>query len=198
MLPLPGDPLATQSGKVVKPATVDVVDTTSDEANLFPKIAKFVAKRELSLEYLPETDYRQMAGIASVITLRLMGLSDVSISEITGAPVYVITEILEKPSTQQTFELIYKAIINRNAVGIHGRISSYATDAVDVVVGLMNKEDAPAIVRLKAAQDVLDRSGTNAEQVFGINDTNKGSDELNIVIMNEGEGTAHVEVNIKR
>lgn len=197
MLPKPGDPLTTMDGKIVKPSGVDDA-IVQEKLTAFPKIRDFVPRREYTAHEAPESDPKQMAAIASIVGLRVMGFSTSAISDFVGAPVYLVHDLLKSPSAQVAFEMLYRSVINNNAVGIHGRIASYADEAVTKVVGLMSNDKAPHIVQLKAAQDILDRAGTNAEQVFGIQDSKTTEDGLNIVIMTEDDAATKVEINIKR
>jgi hypothetical protein len=131
--------------------------------------------------------------------MRLMGMTPLDISYVLNTSLENIQKIVRSPAAQTSFEKLYKNIINTNSDVVQGRIASHMNNAVDVVVSLMENIDTRDDVRLKAAQDVLDRGGTNPEHFFA-NDDGQGQsdDELKIVIMDEETGENRVSVEINR
>jgi hypothetical protein len=64
---------------------------------------------------------------------------------------------------------------------------------------MINDEDTRDDVRLKAAQDILDRSGAHPDQFFGeTSKSQQNDDELRIVIMDEESKKERVTVELKR
>ena len=197
----PGDPLVTTSGKVVNPTEVNGVDVTSSEATrrqILP-FSKYRPPKDIAITKVPEADPQEQSLLTLIVGYRLMGLSDTDMAEYMGVSLAKIREILDKSSIQKTFEMIVRGVIDTNSVLIQGRISSHANSAANVVVNLMEDVEIRPDVRLKAAQDVLDRSGTNADQYFREADDRSGQNDSIIIETYVGDdsqpGSTKVTVN---
>lgn len=196
----PGDPFINGLRGEVQPKDLDTgLNAPQTSRDLLPRFLKFVPVREMALSETPEKDLKDQAVIAAVVGLRLMGLGLHDIAEVLDTKVVMLEELLQKPSTQASFEAMFMALINNNADNLQARIASHAGRALDTVVELMDDEEVRADVRLKAAQDIMDRSGANAEQFFGQkrNDLTQ-EDELKITYMNESGNAEKVSVTLKR
>lgn len=196
-----GDPYIGNDGREIAPSSqADTgLDEVTDIRRALPLFSKLRVAKNIVIDDLPEQENSQQVVIAAVVGLRMMGLSAVQISEIMNAPLAIVEGIFNGASTQATFEVIYRNMISANSESIQGRIASYAGKAVDTVVSLMETEEVRDDVRLKAAQDILDRSGSNAEQFFADgNESKKSDDELKIVVMSEDGESEKVRVDIKR
>lgn len=169
------------------------------ERRVTPLFHKFKPASAIAKDDAPDSDTKQMAVVASVVAMRLVGLEFHDIRDILGASEEELQRILALPSTQLTFDRIFRSTIHINADTVQGRIAARAGDAANVVFDLMNDDQVRSDVRLKAAQDVLDRSGTNADHFFA-KDSNKATteDELRITIMDEEGKSERVSVEIKR
>lgn len=179
----PGDPLITTSGKIVEPADkigLDVVSAEATRRQILP-FDKYRPAKDLKPTKIPEADPQEQSLITLIVGYRLMGLSDTDMADYMGVSLAKVQEIVAKPSVQKTFELIVKGVIDTNSVLIQGRISSHANSAANVVVDLMEDKDIRPDVRLKAAQDVLDRSGTHADQFFRETDDRSGQNDSIII-----------------
>ena len=198
-LPLPGDPLVTMNGTIA-PIEGDELETKEySSREILPRVTQFVPAYRMGLRDTPEKDHQEQTLAAAVVALRLLGLDTSDIATMFKTGMHNIQEILEKPATQITFEKMFLSIINAKADHISGRIASYADKAVTTVVNLMEGDDkVPAIVKLKAAQDILDRSGTNAEQLFGVNNKLNQEDELKITFVSKGSDEEKISVSLKR
>lgn len=202
-LPMPGDPLVIRTGIVVEETSVAkdsyVSVDTYNERTAITRFVKFNPVHELTLKELPEQDIDNQNAIALVIGLRLLGLTNTDIADMTSVPLSTIEELSATPAAQATFEAMLRNVINHRATTLQGRIASYADDAVGVVTKLMSDEDVREDVRLKAAQDILDRSGTKPDQFFRRdNGSNGGMDELTIVVTDETSEREKIKVNVKR
>jgi hypothetical protein len=199
----PGDPLVTGMGiVVVDDDTKESRQVTLAEYNdrrKIPALAVFRPAKELTQANMPEADVNDQIGIAAVVGLRVMGMSFDDIADMLKVPIDEINRIIGQQSAQVTFERIFRGIIAVGADNVQGRIASFADNAASVVITLMNDDATRADVRLKAAKDVLDRSGTNAENFFAA-DAGQTSqdDELRITFMGEGGATEKVSVSLKR
>lgn len=198
----PGDPYIDGSGKTIEAddfSEKSDTDIVIRRREVLPKFSHFQPAKERKIDDLPEADQQQQTVIIAVIGLRMLGLDPVDIQDMLGASMGEIERIMNLPSTQATFEKMFKGMISVNADTVQGRIASYANNAVSVVVDMMNNAETRDDVRLKAAQDVLDRSGTNADQFFTSgDDSHSADDELRITIMDEEGGSEKVSVEIKR
>lgn len=198
-LPLPGDPLVTINGTVKPLEGNDLDQVAYTDREVLPRITQFNPAYRMGMRDTPEKDTQEQTLAAAVIGLRLMGLDVSDIATMFKTGVHNINEILAKPATQISFEKMFLSIIGAKADHISGRIASYADKAVTTVVNLMEGgEKVPAIVKLKAAQDILDRSGTNAEQIFGVNNKNHQEDELKITYVSKGKDDDKLEISLKR
>lgn len=195
-----GDPYVGGDGKLITPEDMgDANQELEERRRLMPEVAKLFIAKSIKIDDLPEADKQQQTVIAAVVTLKLMGLTEIDIADVMDTDFQTIQNIVNLPSTQATFERLFKNLINANADTVHGRISSYANDAVDVVKDLMDDKDTRDDVRLKAAQDILDRSGTNADHFFSQEtDAAAADDELRISIMDTDGTSERVSVEIKR
>lgn len=198
----PGDPLIHGIGR-----TFDPIRTEDDTPNIqmeekrsvLPRFEKFVPVKERTVEDMPERDTKEQMAMIALIGARLLGLDMYAIADMFGVDIDTVTSLVTKPATQATFERMFVALINHNADNIQGRIASYANKAVTTVVDLMEDTETRSDVRLKAAQDILDRSGANAEQFFAAGqDSGAHDDELKIVVMDESGESEKVRVEIKR
>lgn len=196
-----GDPYISGSGTLIEPDNLpdEEIIAVSEERRALPKISTILPQKDLGLDYLPEPDYKQQTVLAAVVGLKLMGVNAVNIAEIMDTDLETIERLTNSPATQKSFEYIFRNIIDSNSTAIQGRIAAYANGAVDTVKELMEDKDVRDDVRLKAAQDVLDRSGTNADQFFATNnETSQQDDELRIVVMDEQGENERVRVDIKK
>jgi len=202
-LPSPGDPLVVGVGgdkyeQITLPD--DKIDVPSvEERYTFTRLRDFAPVKEITKDDLPETEHQEQMTTSLVIALKMLGLHETDIADVCGVTLPHIEKVIKRPAAQFTFERMVRNIIDANATSTQGRIASYANDAVTTVVTMMQDNKTRDDVRLKAAQDVLDRSGTNADQYFN-SSMGQGSqeDELQIVFTDEGEEKEKVKVNWKK
>jgi hypothetical protein len=194
------DPYVNNAGKLIEHVgTVENEFELADKRRVLPAIKTMGTVREISIDDLPEPDNQMQAAIAAIVGFRLMGLSLVDIAEVMKVGIDKIQSIVSNPAAQITFEKMYRNIISSNSESIQGRISAHAGSAVDTVVSLMTDAEVRDDVRLKAAQDVLDRSGTNADQFFSEGaQNNQADDELRIVFTDASGEKERVSVEIKK
>lgn len=202
-LPSPGDPLIIGTNQVYDPVNpIDAEEThlsVSEYAtrNNIINFKHFAPIKVLLKDNLPEPEFKEQTAVTTVVAMRLLGLDLVDIADVLNTDLRTINNILEKESVQKTFELMLKNIISHNANIVQGRISSYANSAVSVVNDLMTDEEVQPIVRLKAAQDFLDRSGLEADQFFkDPNKDNQSDNQLEIIITRDGTEKADDDIKI--
>lgn len=199
-LPHPNDPYVTSSGNIITPQKqTDTLLDGDDTRDVLPRLVKFTPVKVRHKDDRPEKDPKEQAVVNAVVAYVLMGFDVVDIAGFFDISVDDVTSIVKKPSAQRTFEMMFLAIVNNNASNVQGRIASHANKAVDVMLDLMNDTEQHGMVRYRAAADVLDRSGANAEQFFNAGkDNQRGDDELTITIMSEEDTQSNIAVNIKR
>ena len=198
----PGDPYHNGKGTMLEPKDNDVaVEAPPERRQLMPRLAQAYSHKSLKTDQLPEKDMQRQNAISVVVCHRLMGISEADIADLLNTSLVKIQEILASPAAQQTFELLYKVIVNASADVVQGRIAAHAVGAVDTVVSLMEDTETRSDVRLKAAQDILDRTGTHPDQFFSSTDGSEHSDdELRIVVLDDSgeKERVHVEFNRKK
>ena len=195
------DPYINGAGQTIAPQHLNAPDAfeLEEKRKILPIFRTLVVTKRTDLENIPEPDGAQQTVISAVVGMRLLGLSDVDIADVMNASLEQIQSIVTLPATQATFERVYQNIIHANSENIQGRIAAHAGSAVDVVVEMMGNNEVRDDVRLKAAQDILDRSGAHPDQFFGeTSKSQQNDDELRIVIMDEENKKERVAVEIKR
>jgi hypothetical protein len=198
----PGDPYVMGARKIVfnehDPGNGTDIETYV-ERRVIPAFHKVIPSKTRNIDDLPEADAKQQAGYAAVVALRLMGVQPADIAEMLETNVSAVEEIMQRPAVQNTFEQLFQGVINAHASTVQGKIASFADSAVDAVVELMANQETRQDVRLKAAQDILDRSGTGPDQFFMRgNEHHTQNDELRITVFGEDEQKKQVEVSLSR
>lgn len=198
-LPHPDDPYVNGTGSMVAPKGVDLGEYASSVREVMPRLVAFQAVKERKRDQLPAQDPKEQVAISAVLALRLMGFDPVDIADFFGVTFGKIDEILKSPEAQTSYEMLFFNLINHKAASLQGRISSYADKAISAVVGLMEGDKVRQDVKLKAAQDILDRSGLNHETFFTAGkDQGRSDDELVITIMGENEKSQGLSVTITK
>lgn len=198
-LPLPGDPYVHGVGRVVAPKDENIQDYAGKVREVMPRLVSFVPIKEKKRDQLPAQDPKEQVAISAVMALRLQGFDPIDIADFFGTTIKKIEDILTSPEAQTSFEMLFFNLINHNASSLQGRISSYAGKALDAVVDLIEKENVRQDVKLKAAQDILDRSGLNHETFFqSQTDKGRSDDELVITIMSEEDKPQGLSVTITK
>lgn len=198
-LALPDDPYVHGVGQVVAPKGEDLQEYAGKVREVMPRLVNFTPLKEKKRDQLPANDPKEQVAISAVLALKLQGFDPVDIADFFGTTYTKIDEILKSPEAQMSFEMLFFNLINYNASSLQGRVSSYANRALDTVVSLMEGEKVRQDVKLKAAQDIMDRSGLNHETFFASqNDRGRSDDELTITIMSEDEKPAGLSITINK
>jgi len=198
-LPLPDDPYVHGVGQVVAPKGEDLQQYAGKVREAMPRLVNFTAIKPKNRDQIPSNDPKEQVAVSAVVALCLQGFDPVDIADFFNTTYGKIEEILKSPEAQTTFEQLFFNLINHQASSLQGRVSSYANKAIDKVVDLMDGQKVPAIVQLKAAQDILDRAGLNHETFFASqNDKGRSDDELTITIMSEDDKPQGLSVTITK
>lgn len=77
-----------------------------------------------------------------------------------------------------------KGSVNKATAEIKAYAQKHGKKAIDVLVGMMNDEDAPAATRRAAAADVLDRGyGRPAQAITGADDQPLFPDQIEVIVV---------------
>lgn len=204
----PGDPLVVGMNKLL------VADGQQTDFSLkVPAAKNYQPKIRRSGREFPAERQTQTV-INSVIVYKLLGMSENEMAVVLGAKISDIEHIQNLPAFQETFELMFSEILSVNSQSLQARLATYANRAVENVMELADykptpttivDEDGiettkegdwkvPAIVVLKANQDVLDRSGLSPDTLFG-KSGDDGANTLQIEVISEQDN--RTQVNIK-
>jgi hypothetical protein len=193
----PGDPFVTGLGdKIITP--VRDSDEAPDKITATVPVAKnYISKNlRMSLKEMP-AEMQTQAIVNAVLVFHLMGLSNNEIALALNVSMQQISAIKEMTAYQETFELLFSEFIASNSQSLQSRIASFAARSVENIMELADAkagdENVPAIVILKANQDVLDRSGLSADALFG---KNTASDDMNLKIVIEDNDGVRDKVTV--
>ncbi len=98
---------------------------------------------------------------------------------------------------QETFDVLFHEFININSTSLQAKIASFAGTALDNVMTIAS-ESKHDLAKLKANQDLLDRSGLHPEHLFGKFKDDEGFDSLKIVIQDGEDKSMNIDVDLKR
>lgn len=207
-----GDPLVTDRGKIV-PA---VDSSTRDFSLVVPDIKNFQPRVRRSSKELPAEPQTQTV-INAVLVYKLLGMSENEMSVRLGTDIKDILHVITLPAFQETFELLHGELLTANSNSLQARLASYAGRAIENVMDLADykpeqevitddegnetvKENwkVPAIVVLKANQDVLDRSGLHPDTLFGKNAAQDEGNTLQIEIVTEQDNRTNINIKTGR
>lgn len=206
----PGDPLVANSGELIEANA-----RKEPSYSLTIPIARtLTAKTPRSVREM-STDAQTQTVINAVLMYKLLGVSVNETAHILGTTIREIEGIMSMVAFQETFEMLFRELLSASSNSIQARIQSYAGRALDNIIDLADAKpvkvqseddagntfehmhyDVPPLVILKANQDVLDRSGMNAEQLYG-KDAEQEAQQLEIVVRSDSDQRTDVRVNIK-
>ena len=191
----PGDPYVTSRGKVLADNGREITALPEVDA-LGPSAARaHVSSKRRSIEDLP-TDAKTQTAVAVVLFYSLVGLTDNEIAHTIGIKPADVTGLRKLDAYQETYELLFWEFIHANGQSLVAKIAAKAPSALDNLFDLAdNAENENA--KLKANQDILDRSGLHPETLFG-KSAGDNIDGLKIVVRKADDEKTEVELNFKR
>lgn len=199
-----GDPMITNDGKMLAPEG----SSPKDFDLTVPLANKYQPKTRRAARDLP-ADAQTQTVLNSVLLYKLLGVSDNEVSVLLNCEIDDVTHIKGLPAFQETFELLFHEILSVNSTSLQSRLASYANRAVENVMELADSEPekrtdrdgntttyypVPPIVKLKANQDILDRSGLSPDVLFGR--ANDEGNSLQIEILTEQDNRTQVNINM--
>lgn len=197
----PGDPYIDIRGNVVQPKkTVGSVRpmklATSTSVPIASAYQSTVRRSIKELFAEPQTQ----SVINAVLMYSLLGMTSNEIAHLLDTSVVDVQHIVDLPAYQETFEALFREIISANSNSLQARISAYAANAVENVMELADvsndDEHVPAIVKLKANQDILDRSGLSTDALFGKGSQDDSSNTLQIQIVEAADSHTNININV--
>lgn len=106
----------------------------------------------------------------NILRMHLLGYSNIEIAERLGCtPTAVGLAVNSNLGRIQT--RMMRAELDNGAIEAAKRIRALAPKAIDVIEQTLDDPDAPIAVRLKAAQDALDRAGLGAVKKMDVRST---------------------------
>jgi hypothetical protein len=145
-----------KDGRIVAVKEPDVEDEYEEEASTTLNPARLVIPTQKKLRDLPENT-RTMNGISAVLCYSLFGLSDDDIAEAIGSTPDRVEGIKKLPSYTTMRNDVITNVINAEQADVRELFVKHSRRAVGVVVDAMNAKKTAD--KLKAAGDILDRSG---------------------------------------
>lgn len=197
----PGDPYIDNKGNVVQPKSTkkDIRPMKLATSTSVPVASAYQSTQRRSVKELFAEPQTQTV-LNAVLLYSLMGLTPNEIAFILNTHVEDVHHIIDLPAYQETFEALFKEIISANSNSLQARISAYAANAVENVMELADvsndDENVPAIVKLKANQDILDRSGLSTDALFGKGAQEDSSNTLQIQIVEAADSHTNININV--
>lgn len=192
----PGDPYMTARGEMVV-KNEEEVDTLTREDSFVPIIRKMNIRNKRSVGDLPASDRSQQTAINAILGYQLLGLTYIEIAEVLKLDPNTVQNLQHSAEYQTTFEEIFNELLSTHSNSLRARIAAFATEGVDNMVELA-RTAKKEVVKFKANEDLLNRAGLNAEQLYGSTNGDDG-DALKIVIEDGGSGnTTKVEVDLSK
>lgn len=117
----------------------------------------------MRLEDLP-TNPKQMNVVCAVTTYVMLGLSDSEICVALNCTIDQLYDVKNSDALKRTQDILFTNIKKKFEDEASARLSMAAPQAANKIVDLMNNKNAA--VALKAAENVLDRSGVGSSDSF--------------------------------
>lgn len=102
---------------------------------------------------------KELNAISVVCLYSLIGLNERDIAEALRIDVDRVARIKMLDAYSTVYDYVTKAIIDEDAEDVAHMFAAHARSAAKSVVDLATDSDGNAAVRLRAAQDILDRAG---------------------------------------
>ena len=194
----PGDPYITDKGDVVLDGEGKAMNALprADSVLGAPLARNIIPKNRATIADLPAEANLQTA-INCVLVYQLLGLSENETSHLLHIPLADVQRIKHHIAYQETFDILFHEFINTNSNSLQAKIASFAGDALQNVMTIA-KEGKHEVAKLKANQDILDRSGLHPEHLFGKHKEDDGFDSLKIVIQDGEDKDMKIDVDIRR
>ena len=127
----------------------------------------------------------QMRTMAAVASMALWGLADQDTAELFGVAPEKIIALKNEAVYQSFFRQLLKSVLDSEMEEVREDIAKTARSAVEKVKQILSDPDSSQHTMLKAAQDLLDRSGLRAADIVEHRHTVQGG--LKIIYEKRGE-----------
>lgn len=193
-----GDPYVAPNGKVLAPINSDSgksdeIDITRISATT-PNVNTMTISARRNPNEMPTPDANMQKAINVILMYQLLGLNDNEIAHLLGIDMDQVRDIKQMGAYQDTFEAVFSELISVNSSSLQARLSRHAHTAMNTVVSLTEKADKD-MVRLKASQDILDRSGLDPDFLFG-KPSDSQVDGFKIIIEDANDRPSGTKVDI--
>lgn len=194
----PGDPYVSDKGEVILDGEGSAMNALprADSVLGAPLARNIIPKNRATIADLPAEANLQTA-INCVIVYQLLGLSENETSHLLHIPLADVQRIKHHIAYQETFDILFHEFINTNSNSLQAKIASFAGDALQNVMHIA-AHSKHEVAKLKANQDILDRSGLHPEHLFGKHKEDDGFDSLKIVIQDGEDKDMKIDVDIRR
>lgn len=205
----PGDPLVEADGSLTA-ARGQLEPSYSRE---IPIARTIQTKVPLSVREMG-TDAQTQTVVNAVLMYHLIGVGTNEIAYVMNTSPTEIEKVKVLPAFQDTFERLFKNIINTNQNSLQARIQAMAGKALGNLMDLADAKpvaivgvdedgnkytkqhyDVPPVVIQRANDSILDRAGLSGELLFGQKDDSSGQ-ELEIEITTAEDNKTNVKVNV--
>lgn len=106
-----------------------------------------------------------------IVRRHFLGYTMKEISESVGVSVHIAKQVLNS-SFGKSLAQSMQARANSKVIDVRSRLQEMLPDALSVVENTLKSDDVRVAVRLKAAQDLLDRAGYGAVKQVDVRSTN--------------------------
>lgn len=191
----PDEPYVTADGEVYRSNN----ETPEPETEITEKIVpakKLESSQRRTIGDLPAGTPNEQIIINVVLNFHLLGLSQNEISHHLQVGINQIKKIMDSPAFQTTYDMLFGEMIEYNRTSTVAKINHAATRAVENVIGLMDDEEAPHIVRFKASETIMDRSGLSENALHGKNASKDQTDQTLHIVIDDGSSSSGININL--
>jgi len=190
----PDDPLVTADGEVYSSGNKEA-ELTTEVVEIVVPAKKLTASMQRTIRDFPAATPNEQTIVNVVMVFHLLGMNENEMSHHLGVSIQHVQQIKESPAFQETYDLLFQEVLENNRTSAVAKINAAASRAVDKMIELVTDEEAPAIVQMKASENVMNRAGLSEDKLHGKHRTDDSDQVLHIVI-DDGERNAGPSINI--
>ena len=191
----PDDPLVTANGDVYAPDNEEHEPTREFTEKIVPA-HKLRASTRRTIQDLPSSSPNEQMIVNVILTFHLLGMTENEISHHLSVSIKHVQKIKQSPAFQSTYDLLFSEMLEYNKTSTIARINAATTRAVDGMIDLLDDDEAPHMVRLKAQENILDRSGMSENALHGKNSKQDDGDQQLHIIIDDGREKEGATINI--
>lgn len=197
-LPDNDEPLILADGTKIDPSTGKVLKDKKPAFVAVPnplEAQKIVARTRRTVAELPAPP-AQLSGVALVAFYTLFGLNDMDICIAVDNKLTIeqVKNIREQEAYTEFLAAAKENILHSDNVTVRNLFEQHATTAANKIIGLVEDDEAGAVLAFKAAQDILDRAGHRPADI--VEHRHKMDDVLNIVVTRRDENNVIPTIDV--